>query len=857
MCNPHPPSTPAPVYRRARRLPISSAIDVEAVELDTTDATSPVTSLRPAPAANKPVWFAPSGQPESEDYGTPLVGRPDELGASYDDATGATNFALYSSSATGVTLVLFNETCMAHGQTLYEIPLDKDANRTGHVWHIMLPLLNTDLLYGYRVSGPHQDSQPDSQGHRHNQNMVVLDPYAKAILSRRSYGLLGADIDYTSPDVLGYAETWPQAACAVPYPPDYDEFDWCGDQPLNIPMEQLVIYEMHVRGFTQHPSSQVEAAGTYAGMIEKLDHLAALGVNAVELLPVQEFNELEYYTPIPGSDPPAYRFNFWGYSTLGFFAPMSRYSANIAAGGPPLSLAYEFKTLVRECHARGIEVILDVVFNHTAEGNDKGLTLSFRGIDNRTYYMLAPGGEYYNYSGCGNTLNCNQPAVRQFITQCLRYWVTEYHVDGFRFDLASILTRAHSAWHPSTDPLTGEALGGPHGPVVDSATGLMTNGSGVPTGTPLADPPLIEMISEDPVLRNTKLIAEAWDCDGLNQVGAFPHYGGRWAEWNGRFRDTVRNFIKGMDGWAGPFASALCGSPDLYASTQAPETDWWSTNSGRRWRGNRTPTASINFITAHDGFTLADLVAYNDKHNQANGEGNQDGENHNNSWNCGEEGDTQKWNVKRLRQRQMRNLCVALLVAHGVPMITMGDEYAHTKRGNNNTYCHDDPLNWFNWEESEADEGGFQRFMRCMVNFRRSRPELLRSTFVSAKDVQWHGELPDSPDWSEASRLVACTINDGAGNGLYVAFNTGHTARALKLPKWPGKVWQRVADTSQLAPFDFLAADEVMSPEELARAQAASLMWSADHHAAMLPWSALILESVPESAVEAMKAPEP
>ncbi|KAJ9504980.1 hypothetical protein QJQ45_013103, partial [Haematococcus lacustris] len=364
---------------------------------DATIITSPSTFLRPAPAANKPVWFAPSGQPRSEDYGTPLVGRPDELGATYDEATGSTNFALYSSSATGVSLVLFNESCMAHGRTLHEIPLDKDANRTGHVWHIMLPLLNTDLLYGYRVSGPHQEAQPDSPGHRHNQSMVVLDPYAKAIIGRRGYGQLGADIAYNSPSVLGFAETWPQAACALPCPPELEEFDWCGDRPLNTPMEQLVIYEMHVRGFTQHPSSQVTAAGTYAGMIEKLDHLAALGVNAVELLPVQvrgrvrvrEFNELEYYAPIPGSEPPAYRFNFWGYSTLSFFAPMSRYSANIAAGGPPRSLSHEFKSLVRECHSRGIEVILDVVFNHTAEGNEKGLTLSFRGIDNRTYYMLA------------------------------------------------------------------------------------------------------------------------------------------------------------------------------------------------------------------------------------------------------------------------------------------------------------------------------------------------------------------------------------------------------------------------------------------------------------------------------------
>jgi len=783
-----------------------------------------------------------------------MVGRPEPLGATFDASTGAVNFAVVSTSAQRVTLVLFTEGDMAAGRATHEIPLDPEANTTGDVWHIMLPGVRGDLLYGYRVLGPHQDRDPNCHGHRHDESIVLLDPYAKVVLGRRKYGALGAELDYANPAVCGHAATWPQMAAALP--PPADSFDWQGDRPLNLPLEQLVIYEGHVRGFTADPSSGVQDPGTYAGMTARLDYLASLGVNALELLPVNEFNELEYYMQIPGSDPPAFRYNFWGYSTVGFFAPMSRYSANVQRGGPPQSVAHEFKMLVREAHKRGIEVILDVVFNHTAEGNERGLCLSFRGLDNRMYYMLAPGGEYYNYSGCGNTLNCNHPVVRQFIVDCLKYWVTEYHVDGFRFDLASILTRAPSAWHPvSYDPETGAPVpphAHPSGAAIDAA-GQMSDGQGVPTGTPLPDPPLIEMISEDPVLRDTKMIAEAWDCDGLNQVGAFPHYGGRWSEWNGKFRDTVRNFIKGTDGWAGPFAAALCGSPDLYANNQPAETDWWAFNAGRKWRGGRAPTASINFVTAHDGFTLADVVAYNEKHNEANGEGNRDGEQHNSSWNCGEEGATGRWDVKRLRSRQMRNMAMALLLAHGVPMITMGDEYGHTKHGNNNTYCHDSPLNWLNWRQAQEDEGGFARFMRRLIRFRRSRPELQRTSFVTDRDVQWHGELPNTPDWTETSRLVAYTLVSPTGNGLFVAFNTSHTPKVLTLPKWPGRVWQPLADTSKLAPYDWLEEDETLSGEDVARARAAGIMYTADGVAPLLPWSAVIYESVPEEKANMSK----
>ncbi|GIL64820.1 hypothetical protein Vafri_18680 [Volvox africanus] len=815
---------------------------VASVELE-----PPKLSSSPTTASTKKLFFEPSGQPGSIVHGPVLTGRPEPLGASIDAETGAINFAVVSSSSTAVSLVLFTEADLAAGRSSFEVPLNPYVNRTGDVWHVMLPGLRDDLLYGYRVNGLHQDTDADSPGHRHDQNRVVLDPYAIAVLGRRRWGQMGPNLAYGEGGVLGLMSTWPQAAAALPAGgPRVPAFDWEGDRPLNLPMEGLVIYEAHVRGYTAHESSGVTAPGTYAGMIEKLDHLQSLGINAIELLPVFEFNELEYYSQIPGSN--EYRYNFWGYSTVNYFSPMGRYSAALAEGRHVRSTCDEFKQLVKECHKRGIEVILDVVFNHTAEGNERGPTISFRGLDNRVYYMLAPGGEYYNYSGCGNTLNCNQPVVRQFILDCLRYWVTEYHVDGFRFDLASILTRAPSAWHPQQyDEETGQPVAMSSGGAVVSAEGIMTDGAGVPTGTPLPDPPLVEAISEDPVLRNTKLIAEAWDCDGLNQVGAFPHYGGRWSEWNGKFRDVVRNFIKGTDGpWAGDFASAVCGSPNIYANTQAHESDWWGNNGGRQWRGGRGPSASINFVTAHDGFTLADVVSYNNKHNEANGEDNRDGEAHNNSWNCGEEGPSGKWEVNRLRQRQMRNMSAALLLSCGVPMITMGDEYGHSKGGNNNTYCHDSDLNYVRWDQLAADPSGFHRFIRLLINFRRATPALQRTSYVTEKDIQWHGELPHQPDWAETSRLVAFTLSDGKGGGLYVAFNTSHIPRLLRMPVWAGRVWQPLVDTSKVAPYDFLAADGVLSAGDVTAARRALAMWTADHTYPVLPWSCIVLVSAPE-----------
>ncbi|KAL3147709.1 Iron-sulfur assembly protein 1 [Trebouxia sp. C0010 RCD-2024] len=818
----------------------------------------------------------PSGQPGCEAYADPLKGHAAPLGATYLPEEAAVNFALYSSSAAGVKLCLFKEADLQSGRLSYEVELDSAYNRTGDVWHIAVPQLEANLLYGFKLQGGHESEQVidhctidtyDSMqstedavtvinpGLRFNSEAVVLDPYARSIVGRRQYGQLAQDLDYTSDSVLGLASTWPQTAAMVPSPDDW--FDWEGDRPLNIPLEELVIYELHVRGFTQHTSAHANAPGTYLGLVEKLDYLQTLGVNAIELLPVQEFNELEYYQLIPGTDD-SYRFNYWGYSTIGYFAPMARYSQAAHSGGSGQDVVKEFKTMVKECHKRGMEVLMDVVFNHTAEGNERGPTLSFRGLDNRVYYMLAPEGQYYNYSGCGNTFNCNHPVVRKFIVDCLRYWVIEMHVDGFRFDLASILTRAHSQWHKPSKMQNSNGSGHTNGSGMQSTqdTGIMVEGAGVPTGTPLTDPPVIEMISEDPVLRSCKLIAEAWDCDGLNQVGAFPHYGGQWAEWNGHFRDTVRQFIKGTDGpWAAAFAQAMSGSPALYSQTEPAEGEWWASNGGRKWKGGRAPAHSVNFVTAHDGFSLADLTAYNEKHNEANGEDNRDGESHNLSWNCGEEGETMSPAVLRLRGRQMRNMAAALLLSHGVPMVQMGDEYGHTKGGNNNTYCHDSPLNWFNWDQAQHDETGYARFFRCLVNLRKQRPELRRRSFMDGGAMTWHGHMPHQAEWTEETRLVAFSVSSPSQGGLYCAFNTSHKPQTVTLPHWPGLVWQPVMDSGKAAPYDFLHVDEDLSQEQLDSARAQMGMWTSEGCYPLLPYSSIVLEAMPEQHSNRGKPP--
>ena len=810
------------------------------------------------------------------------------MGATYAPDVDVVNFALFASNARAVTLCLYTEDDLKKGQVTQEIALERDVHRTGDVWHVGVHGMNADgsgsgsgsgpsYFYGYRVQGPDVDAlaadNVDAHGMAYDASAVVLDPYAKSVYNgRRAFGELN------EAGSSQYEMTWPQAVALVPL--EKDAFDWEGDQPLELPIEDLVIYEAHVRGFTADPSSGVatERAGTYAGLTERLDYLAYLGINAIELLPVYEFNELEYYrVDVDKAD--VNRYNYWGYSTVGFFAPMARYAEGMAdgsndAGAASRAVMHEFKTFVKEAHKRGIEVILDVVFNHTAEGNEHGPTISFRGIDNRVYYMLAPQGEYYNYSGCGNTFNCNHPVARRFIVDCLRYWVEEMHVDGFRFDLASIMTRAHSLWHPlepedafdeevveepmyfATPDMSGEfsasdGEGDGEGNVSPSPSpspsgGIMHEGAGEPTGTPLSDPPLIAAISADPILANTKLIAEAWDCDGLNQVGAFPHYGGRWSEWNGHFRDATRQFIKGTDGsWVGSFAASLCGSPNIYVN-EPGEHDWWGNHGGRRWKSGRGPTASINFVTAHDGFSLADLVSYNEKHNEANGAENRDGECHNLSWNCGEEGETDDLSVNQLRSRQMRNFMVSLLVSNGVPMILMGDEYGHTKGGNNNTYCHDSSLNYLDWDAARADEDGMLRFTKAMIAIRQRFQALRRSWYPNDGDVSWHG-VEGEPDWSDESRFLAMTVKGhDEDNDVYVAWNTGHTPQLVSLPEVEGRAWRLLVDTSKAAPFDVLTADDRLSEDDVAMATATADMTTRQGVYLMLPWSSVVMESVEE-----------
>ncbi len=531
------------------------------------------------------------------------------------------NFSVFSRYATSCTLVLFKPEAR---DPYVEIPLDPLANRTGQVWHVFVEGLDAGLQYGYRFD---MQPNPDPRFHRFDPSKVLLDPYGLALSNGGSWGEF-------KPGKRPYRNS----LVIESY------FDWEHDRPLNIPLADSIIYELHVRSFTQGPTSGVTHPGTFPGLIEKIPYLKKLGVTAVELLPVNEFEESDTDRANPFTGQPL--LNLWGYQSTAFFAPNAAYSSNPDGG----EQVREFKEMVRAFHKAGIEVILDIVFNHTAEGDEHGPMWSFRGIDNSTYYILECGtGKYENFSGCGNTVNCNNPVVRDFIVDCLRYWVMEMHVDGFRFDLASILGRGQD-------------------------------------GSVLKNPPLLESLAYDPVLANTKLIAEAWDAGGLYQVGSFPSWG-RWAEWNGIFRDDIRKFVKGDAGMTSPLATRLLGSPDLYLSSA------------------REPYHSINFITCHDGFTLNDLVSYNEKHNLANGENNSDGNNANYSWNCGAEGSTDDKAINQIRLQQQKNFAAILLVSHGVPMILAGDEIGRTQQGNNNAYCQDNEISWVDWKLAEANAG--------------------------------------------------------------------------------------------------------------------------------------------------------
>jgi len=658
------------------------------------------------------------------------AGRPLPFGAA--PVAGGVNFSVFSRRATAATLVLFEKGAAVPFE---EIPFPKEF-RIGDVFAMVVYGLELERIeYGYRMDGPYEPAA----GLRFNPQVILMDPYAKAISGRNVWA---EPPDWSSP--------YPYRACLVP-----EDFDWEDDRPLEKPLEDLIIYEAHVRSFTRHPSAQVQHPGTFAGLLEKIPYLKELGVNCIELMPVFEFDEFDNSRTHP--DTGEGLLNYWGYNTVGFFAPKAGYAATGRLG----MQVDEFKTLIKELHRNGIEVMLDVVYNHTAEGNEQGPTLSFRGLDNSTYYMLTPDGYYYNFSGVGNTVNCNDPVVRSMVRDSLRYWASEFHIDGFRFDLASILGRD-------------------------------------PCGGPMASPPLLEALAFDPILSKCKLIAEAWDAGGLYQVGSFPAYG-RWAEWNGKYRDTVRRFLRSDAGQLGELAQCIQGSPNLYGGN------------------GRGPTASINFITCHDGFTLHDLVSYNQKHNEANGEGGRDGNDDNLSWNSGEEGESGDPQVQALRLRRMKSAVALLMVSQGVPMLLSGDELARSQGGNNNNYCHDSELSWIDWELT-GPGSEMLRFVKHCIAFRqrhtvlRSKEHLRNADFLElgSADISWHGTRAWNMDWSGESRLLAFMLDGRYARGgqarddsIYVAMSSSWEALTVELPAPPaGGSWHVFANTGADAPGD-------------------------------------------------------
>ena len=645
-------------------------------------------------------------------------GRCLPLGASLGHA--GVNFAVLTRHGTSVNLVILDAEAAS---TLAEIPLHPLRNRTGDHWHIEIAGLPELFCYGWRVDGP--------KGLRHafDPEKILLDPASTAISGGAHWGK---------------KTPFKRRSMFLRRP-----YDWQGDVPPLTPLEDSVIYELHVRGFTIHPSSMTAKPGTFMALVEKIPYLQSLGVTAVELLPIHEFDETD--CPFTNPNTGEKLLNFWGYNTIGFAAPKASY----AASGEQQGQLGEFRDMVQAFHRAGMEIFLDVVFNHTGEGDHRGKTWSFRGLDNEIYYLLDPNGNYLNYSGCGNTVNCNHPVVRDLILNCLRFWVADMHVDGLRFDLASILGRDRQ-------------------------------------GRVLVDPPLIETIAEDGVLADTKLIAEPWDAAGLYQVGGFP-FGKRWSEWNGQYRDIVRRFWKGEENTVGPLATRLCGSADLYQTE------------------GRGPRNSINFITCHDGFTLWDLVSHEKKHNQENGEDGRDGCPDNHSFNCGLEGVTTDSKVLELRERQARNLMATLFLSQGVPMMLGGDEFLRTQRGNNNAWCQDNPISWFDWNLlEEKPNAAFLRFTRLLIGFRKRHPALRRRSFLDDSSIKWHGFQPEKPDFSPSSQFIALTL-DGSrtgrepGNDIYMAFNSGVGPVKVTLPSAPSSVsWFRVIDTGRHTPEDFV-----------------------------------------------------
>ena len=660
-----------------------------------------------------------------------LPGKSFPLGASvYPDGV---NFCVFSENAEAIELLLFDTPNASQPNQI--IKLDPRSNKTYHYWHVFVSEIKAEQIYAYRAYGQFTPEK----GYRFDGTKVLLDPYARAIVGDEIYDRQAASRP---------GENCDQALKGVVV--DTNTYDWSGDRHPRISYASTVIYELHIGGFTRHPNSGVspEKRGTYAGLIEKIPYLKELGITAVELLPVHQFDPQDVR---PGLK------NYWGYSTIGFFAPHKGYSSRKDV----LGAVDEFRDLVKALHQEGIEVILDVVFNHTAEGNHQGPTISFRGLDNQTYYILEDYNPalYTNYSGCGNTFKGNHPIVGRLILDSLRYWVSEMHVDGFRFDLATVLAR--------------DIFGNP----IQEGTGSMS---------------ILSTIESDPVLAGTKLIAEAWDAAGLYGVGKFVELADWFAEWNGPFRDDVRRFVKGDRGSINALAARILASPDIYS------------------RSDTDINRSVNFITCHDGFTLNDLVSYNRKHNLANGEENCDGANDNYSWNCGVEGVTDDPAIEQLRSQQIKNFLTILLVSQGTPMLLMGDEVRHTQLGNNNAYCQDNELSWFDWSLVDTNQG-LLNFVKKLIQFIQ-RLEILRQenflevTYDSEKPhLIWHGQYLGQPDWGKDSHVLAFSANYPAkGEHFYVILNAYWQPLKFELPPLkPGNYWHRIVDTALPAPDDF------------------------------------------------------
>jgi len=660
-------------------------------------------------------------------------GRSSPLGATVS-RQGA-NFSVYSKHATGIELLLFDRADDARPSRV--IRIDPLTNRTYHYWHVFVPGVKAGQIYGYRVAGAFDLSI----GMRFDERKVLLDPYGLAVAVPQNYS---NDAARQKGDNTATAM---KSVVADP-----SAYDWEGDTPLHRPSSRTIIYEMHVRGFTRHPSSGIaeEKRGTFAGLIEKVPYLRELGVTAVELMPVFQFDT---------QDSPPGRVNYWGYAPVSFFAVHQAYSSRQDLLGP----LDEFRDMVKALHRADIEVILDVVFNHTAEGDHNGPTLSFRGLDNSTYYILDQDRvRYANYSGTGNTLNANHPIVRRMIVDSLRYWVEEMHVDGFRFDLAAILGRDES-------------------------------------GQSMPNPPVLWDIESDPALAGTKLIAEAWDACGLYQVGSF--IGDSWKEWNGRFRDDVRSFLRGDEGFVGYFADCLLGSPAIYGHKE------------------REVEQSVNYVTCHDGFTLNDLVSYNRKHNEANGEGNRDGADDNRSWNCGVEGPSDDPAVEKLRSRYVKNFLTLTMLSAGMPMILMGDECRRTQFGNNNAYCQDNETSWFDWGllAKHADVHRFARLLNARRRLRNTEIERQRislNRLLHGANLTWHGVKVGQPDWSMSSHSVALTVEMRDERlTVHLIANAYWKALDFELPQIgrSGISWRRWIDTALDSPNDIVPWDTAAS----------------------------------------------